>query len=175
MCAPRHGYPTDDEMVRLMAEAGSLSAVARRCGVRRESLRDYLSRRPRLRERLERARPIALTADERRSRKRAAGQEYMRRKRLEEPNTMRVRRRLSMAGRKPLGSRPPVDPAMHAYAGVLRRDPCAYCAAPCEHLDHIVAVKHGGGLSWENLTAACGRCNRRKQARSLLAFLLGRG
>ncbi len=57
------------------------------------------------------------------------------------------------------------------YLGALRGDPCSYCSAPNEQLDHIVARARGGANSWENLTASCGPCNNRKGSRPLLMFL----
>lgn len=45
---------------------------------------------------------------------------------------------------------------------------CEYCHMPAMahagwfHLDHIVAIQHGGLTAPENLALACGRCNRRK-------------
>lgn len=68
----------------------------------------------------------------------------------------------------------PIDPQMHEYAKVLRADPCAYCGDPSEHIDHIEPVADGGALGWDNLTAACGPCNRRKRTTRLLAYLLRR-
>lgn len=55
---------------------------------------------------------------------------------------------------------------------VLRRDPCAYCGGPGTEIDHITPVSSGGENEWWNFTAACGRCNRSKNARPLLTFLL---
>lgn len=60
------------------------------------------------------------------------------------------------------------------YRSAMAGDPCAYCGALGEVLDHIEPVGRGGANHWSNLTAACGDCNRRKNARSLLAFLLAR-
>lgn len=64
------------------------------------------------------------------------------------------------------------DPSA-TYVAMLRRDPCSYCGRPCEHIDHVVASARGGENAWTNLTAACARCNGRKQHDSLLAFLAG--
>lgn len=58
--------------------------------------------------------------------------------------------------------------------GALRRDPCAYCGLPSEHVDHIMPRSHGGADSWENYTAACASCNISKGKRSMLGFLLAR-
>jgi 5-methylcytosine-specific restriction endonuclease McrA len=58
------------------------------------------------------------------------------------------------------------------FIGILSNDPCCYCHAPQEHIDHITPIAHGGSHEWENLTAACKSCNQSKHARSLLTFLL---
>lgn len=60
------------------------------------------------------------------------------------------------------------------YVRVLLGDLCGYCGAMAEQIDHIVPVAAGGTGEWDNLTAACGDCNRRKYARPLLIFLLER-
>lgn len=166
-----HGYPTDDELVGLMREHRSFAAVARSLGRRPESLRGYLSRRPALDARMREHLPPRLTAAERQLAARASSRDYMRRQRLAEPTTTRARRRLSMAGTKPPGSKPALDADLNDYARVLRADPCSYCDGPCEHIDHIVPVAAGGALDWTNVTASCGFCNRRKRTRALLVFL----
>lgn len=61
---------------------------------------------------------------------------------------------------------------LREFAPVLLADPCSYCGAPADHLDHIVPLARGGENTLDNLTAACGRCNRAKHAKSLLAFLI---
>ena len=53
----------------------------------------------------------------------------------------------------------------------LRVDPCCYCGAPAEVIDHIVPIVAGGPNTWENLTSACAGCNSRKRSKSLLLFL----
>lgn len=58
------------------------------------------------------------------------------------------------------------------YRTILLKDPCSYCGHSADTEDHIVPVSAGGADDWENLTAACRSCNSRKQARSLLRFLL---
>jgi 5-methylcytosine-specific restriction endonuclease McrA len=58
------------------------------------------------------------------------------------------------------------------YIGVLRCDPCSYCGERPTTIDHIVAVHHGGGNEWGNLTAACKRCNASNHTRSLLEYLM---
>lgn len=45
---------------------------------------------------------------------------------------------------------------------------CQYCGARGElTFDHVVPRARGGRTSWENVVAACARCNLRKGARSL--------
>ncbi|WP_285727248.1 HNH endonuclease [Psychromicrobium xiongbiense] len=48
--------------------------------------------------------------------------------------------------------------------GVLRRDDhrCAYCGGSASTIDHIQPKSRGGADSWENLVAACLRCNNLK-------------
>lgn len=53
--------------------------------------------------------------------------------------------------------------------GVLARDGhrCAYCSGPATSLDHVVPRSRGGQHVWENVVAACGRCNHAKADRVL--------
>ncbi len=53
--------------------------------------------------------------------------------------------------------------------GVLARDGhrCVYCGAAATSLDHVVPKSRGGAHSWENVVAACGRCNHTKADRPL--------
>lgn len=48
--------------------------------------------------------------------------------------------------------------------GVLRRDNhrCAYCGKAAHTIDHVQPKSRGGADSWENLVAACLRCNNAK-------------
>ncbi len=48
--------------------------------------------------------------------------------------------------------------------GVLRRDGhrCAYCGKAAHTIDHVQPKSRGGASSWENLVAACLRCNNAK-------------
>jgi 5-methylcytosine-specific restriction endonuclease McrA len=56
----------------------------------------------------------------------------------------------------------------------VQGDPCCYCGARMEHVDHVDPVARGGGGGWENLTAACAPCNLTKGARTLLVYLVER-
>jgi len=39
---------------------------------------------------------------------------------------------------------------------------CQYCGSSAENLDHVVPRSRGGDHTWENVVAACRRCNTRK-------------
>lgn len=43
---------------------------------------------------------------------------------------------------------------------------CAYCRGPAETIDHIMPRSRGGRHAWENVVAACARCNHRKSDRT---------
>ena len=51
---------------------------------------------------------------------------------------------------------------------VLVRDDfeCQYCGRPAENVDHVVPRSRGGGHTWDNVVAACRRCNSHKENRS---------
>ena len=40
---------------------------------------------------------------------------------------------------------------------------CQYCGAQAENIDHIIPRSKGGPHSWDNVVAACRRCNARKR------------
>jgi 5-methylcytosine-specific restriction endonuclease McrA len=44
---------------------------------------------------------------------------------------------------------------------------CQYCGAAAEGIDHVVPRSRGGQHRWENVVAACRRCNNRKADRHL--------
>jgi 5-methylcytosine-specific restriction endonuclease McrA len=52
--------------------------------------------------------------------------------------------------------------------GVFARDGgrCAYCRAVAETIDHIMPRSRGGRHAWENVVAACAKCNHRKGNRT---------
>lgn len=56
---------------------------------------------------------------------------------------------------------------------VLQRDEmtCQYCGRTLSTksltLDHVVPRSHGGRTTWDNVVAACQKCNQRKGARAL--------
>ena len=39
---------------------------------------------------------------------------------------------------------------------------CAYCRGPAETIDHVFPRSRGGRHAWENVVAACARCNHTK-------------
>ena len=44
---------------------------------------------------------------------------------------------------------------------------CQYCGSPAENLDHVIPKSRGGTHTWDNVVAACRRCNSRKENRSV--------
>jgi 5-methylcytosine-specific restriction endonuclease McrA len=42
---------------------------------------------------------------------------------------------------------------------------CQYCGSPADSIDHVVPRSRGGTHTWENVVAACRRCNTRKEDR----------
>jgi 5-methylcytosine-specific restriction endonuclease McrA len=52
--------------------------------------------------------------------------------------------------------------------GVFIRDghTCQYCGRPAENIDHVHPRSRGGAHEWENVVAACMRCNSRKGDRT---------
>jgi len=42
---------------------------------------------------------------------------------------------------------------------------CQYCGSAAENLDHVVPKSRGGTHTWENVVAACRRCNSKKENR----------
>jgi 5-methylcytosine-specific restriction endonuclease McrA len=75
------------------------------------------------------------------------------------------------------------DPSVRAerdsYRRLVRGDPCGLCIGvdqrhPQIAADHIVPLDSGGSDRWDNLSAACRRCNAAKKGKALLLFLLER-
>lgn len=59
------------------------------------------------------------------------------------------------------------------WIGVLLRDPCSWCGAKADSIDHVTPYRTGGPsrhTTW-NSTAACRDCNSRRGHLSVLAFL----
>ena len=40
---------------------------------------------------------------------------------------------------------------------------CQYCGATAENMDHVIPKSLGGTHTWDNVVAACRRCNSRKE------------
>lgn len=79
---------------------------------------------------------------------------------FDEPSVVRLCRYV----RVPL----PVRRALNRRAVFLRDDDtCQYCGAPAESIDHVVPRSRGGQHTWENVVAACLRCNTQKRDRLL--------
>jgi 5-methylcytosine-specific restriction endonuclease McrA len=54
-------------------------------------------------------------------------------------------------------------------SGLMSRDGrrCQYCGERATTVDHVMPRSRGGRHRWENVVAACGRCNTRKADRTL--------
>lgn len=56
---------------------------------------------------------------------------------------------------------------LNRRAVFLRDDAqCQYCARPAENIDHVHPRAQGGDHTWENVVAACRRCNTKKGGRT---------
>jgi len=78
---------------------------------------------------------------------------------LQVPSVIRLRRFVKV----PYHRRTPLN-----RRAVFARDGhrCQYCGASAENLDHVVPRSRGGDHTWENVVAACRRCNTRKGNRT---------
>ncbi len=79
---------------------------------------------------------------------------------LDEPSVVRLGRYVSVPYQR---NRAP------SRRGIFARDRhrCQYCDGAAETLDHVVPRSRGGGHTWDNLVAACRRCNAAKRDRLL--------
>lgn len=75
------------------------------------------------------------------------------------PTVIRLRRyvRVPYRRRVPLNRRAVFARDLHI---------CQYCGNAAENLDHVVPRSRGGTHTWENVVAACRRCNTRKGSRT---------
>ena len=78
---------------------------------------------------------------------------------LEAPSVVRLRRFVHV----PFRPRAPLT-----RRAVFARDAwtCQFCGAPAENLDHVIPRSRGGEHAWENVVAACRRCNSKKENRT---------
>lgn len=181
-------WPSEDQLVALMAEHQSFSAVARACGLARESLKDFLSTRPQLDARMRaHLRPV-MTPEERKRKHRERTRAQQARLQREDPERKRATNRrwarnqhpskrarwntYNRARRRALGL---CSAVTRAFMVVLLADPCPYCGERAAEIDHIEPLALNGGVEWDNLTGACQSCNRRKNDRRSLIFMLERG
>jgi 5-methylcytosine-specific restriction endonuclease McrA len=64
-----------------------------------------------------------------------------------------------------------IQPADWEYMEILRGDPCSYCDADADSVDHIEPLSGGGAVGWTNLTGSCRDCNSRKKTLPMMIFL----
>jgi 5-methylcytosine-specific restriction endonuclease McrA len=76
--------------------------------------------------------------------------------RIEAPSVVRLRYFVKV----PYRTRAPLT-----RRAVFARDnwSCQYCGGTAENLDHVIPRSRGGEHTWENVVAACRRCNARKE------------
>jgi len=179
-------------MVDLMRSCGSWNKVAESIGVARESLREYVKRRPELKAEMAACLKPVLTEQQRLENRRKSGREYQQRWRLANPEEAREKRRIQMNSYGPeyrrkwntynRARRKNASMCMTAedrkvsaeYKQLIANDPCVYCGAAREHDDHIQPLARRGTDHWDNIAPACADCNLSKNDKTLLHFLLGR-
>lgn len=78
---------------------------------------------------------------------------------IEAPSVVRLRRFVHV----PFRAHAPLT-----RRAVFARDgwTCQYCGAAAENLDHVVPRSRGGLHVWDNVVAACRRCNAKKMDRT---------
>ena len=75
------------------------------------------------------------------------------------PSVVRLRYMVRVARRRQ---------AVLSRRAVFARDDhtCPYCGGPADSIEHVLPRSRGGGHDWENLVAACRRCNLAKRDRT---------
>jgi 5-methylcytosine-specific restriction endonuclease McrA len=75
------------------------------------------------------------------------------------PSVVRLRYMVRVARRRQ---------AVLSRRAVFARDDhtCQYCGGAADSIDHVFPRSRGGGHDWENLVAACRRCNLAKRDRT---------
>lgn len=182
----RAEYPQDDQIVAWFEVDFNMTKVARRIGVARETLRDYIEHRPSLSARVAPLRRIPPEVVEQRLR--AAQQNWkmnnpdvvreIRRRwaRNQDPSARRrwnTYNRLRRANQRTALTAEDIVKAVD-YQLILRGDSCVYCGGPSGTVDHIRPINSAGADVWENFAAACRSCNSQKNDRELLHYLLWR-
>lgn len=80
-------------------------------------------------------------------------------------------RQLGLVGRLSVTRNPAHTILAKEWRAVLMNDPCVYCGAPPDGLDHIVANSLGGSDGWGNRAPACQACDEVKRNVPLVHFL----
>lgn len=181
----RTDYPSDDVLVEWFKELVGVARVAKRLGISRESLRDYLNRRPELLARCKEYWTLPPEVVEQRAKDAARRWRRNNREKRREANRRWAANRSSEDVRKwnvynaerrkaQRGPRLSVEEALleNEYEKIVLRDPCVYCGKPSGTLDHIEPINLGGEEGWENMAPACQSCNSSKRDKGLLQFLL---
>ena len=159
-----------DAMVRRL---GAVSSLCRACNVARvaewRQANPDKARAARARHRDTHREARRASQLDRYHRLMAEDPERVRRQRREWAKTPKGRMLNRFGAHKRRGVRP--DDEAREWAAIVLSDPCSYCGAPADELDHITPVAVGGDGGWSNLTGACRVCNARKNDADLLSFL----
>lgn len=174
-------YPPNEQIVRDYLVCGSMQKIAESYGVRRESLRDYVNRRPELKEALQSARLVYYAPEK------VAERNKQSKRRWKNANPEKVRAYNRRWGKNQ-------DPERRRFWNAYNRERragheitaeilavipvegqlCSYCGAVATSLDHVTPIANGGATTEDNLVPACKSCNSSKKDRSILMFLLSR-
>ena len=176
-------YPTDDELVAMALPVIHTTELSKVIGIRRESFRDYLNRRPHLKARVMEA--LAFNRDQIiRDRQTLAKSNW----RLKNPDKVRAINRKWAKNQDPAKRAKwnsynrerrknqevlPMDDESVEFASIVRNDPCSYCHSyENPTLEHVIPIELGGDSHWTNLAGACHSCNSSKNDTPLLQYLL---
>lgn len=162
--ATRYEYPPDDEIVAVMSREKTYKATARALDISAQAFFDYLKKRPDLKSRLRDHHLYEMAPEQRKERERERNRELKRKY----PERRRQSTLWDFLSKR--GGRPTTEEK--EYVKLMLNDPCSYCGAPMQEIDHIVPYSRGGTARADNLAPACRRCNRTKSDRPLLHFLL---
>lgn len=75
------------------------------------------------------------------------------------PAVVRLRRYISVPYRRSV-------PLSRRAVFIRDADTCQYCGRAAENIDHVIPKVQGGQHRWDNVVAACRRCNSRKGGRT---------
>lgn len=93
---------------------------------------------------------------------RAKSCEYSSKYRAEHPEQVRINARAGSSKRRALKMTFVKEAPTGKQLATVLLDPCIYCGAPAEHIDHCIPLSRGGEHNLENLVPSCAPCNMSK-------------